>query len=169
MPIERQAGRSEDVRAATPACPRRRYVDPHHVIQDTALTLAERREILASWVSDANAVPDRPWLRQLESGFQVPVREIIEALKALDAVAQLPRGRGVEWNRREPPSDDDDDPPTAPAAAKRRDRRLNCPRDPRASPLERRFLKIAQQTRGVSCKPAPRKSPSGLLRQGPGG
>jgi hypothetical protein len=81
MPIEHHVGQPAGCPAAMLAHPAAGYAHPEDVVEDTALTLAEKREILAAWVSDANAVPDRPWLRQLESGFQVPVREIVEALK----------------------------------------------------------------------------------------
>ncbi len=84
MPFEQHVGWRATDPAAMLVPPAADCAHPEDVLENGALTPAEKREILAGWVSDANAVPDRPWLRQLESGFQVPVREIIEALKSLD-------------------------------------------------------------------------------------
>ena len=39
-----------------------------HILTDTRLTSQAKRELLASWASDANAVPHIPWLRQLPDG-----------------------------------------------------------------------------------------------------
>jgi hypothetical protein len=118
MTIEHQGGRPADARAAMLAHPAAGFVHPDDVVEDTAPTLAEKRETLAAWVSDANAVPDRPWLRQLESGFQVPVREIVEALQALDEMEHASRIQRAGRTDRKPPSDDDDDPPPSPIGAR---------------------------------------------------
>jgi hypothetical protein len=48
------------------------------------LTVAERRAILAACASDAHAVEDAPWLRQLENGARISVDEVLSALRALD-------------------------------------------------------------------------------------
>jgi hypothetical protein len=107
---------------------------PDEVLEDTSLTPAEKRAILASWVSDAHAVQDAPSLRRLDSGAVVPLDTILEALRSLDAsdepgasaparktilaFARPPRPllrlRGTTWRRS---GRDDDDPPPCPAAA----------------------------------------------------
>jgi hypothetical protein len=59
---------------------------PRDVLRDTALNAVQKRAILSSWASDANAVPDRPTLR-LAPGAEhpVPVSEVFEALWRLDS------------------------------------------------------------------------------------
>lgn len=115
------------------------FTHPDQVVNDRELTPAEKREILASWVSDTRAVEDKPALRQLDSGALVGVEEIFQALRSLDRAELRFEGAGPEnilaWrptsgrrNRREPPiqrngrlrwdsPDDDDDPPPCPARA----------------------------------------------------
>ena len=70
--------------AATPAA-LSSFTDPDDVLSDPGLSLAERRAILADWASDARAVEGCPPLRQIECGAQIPVAEILAALKRLDA------------------------------------------------------------------------------------
>ncbi|MGO3933589.1 hypothetical protein NP284_35395 [Rhodopseudomonas pseudopalustris] len=70
---------------------------PDQVLRDDALCAAEKRAILSSWASDANAVEHQPWLRSLPgSGRTVPLASILAALRRLD---------------------DDDDPPPKGGAA----------------------------------------------------
>jgi hypothetical protein len=57
---------------------------PDDVMSNLQLTRAQKREILASWASDARAVPDMPALRQLDNGAIVPVDDVLRALNALD-------------------------------------------------------------------------------------
>ncbi|HEY3623854.1 MAG TPA: hypothetical protein VGL12_15955 [Roseiarcus sp.] len=57
---------------------------PDDVRSHSELTIAEKRAIFASWASDAHAVDDMPWLRQLECGDRIPLSEILRALRALD-------------------------------------------------------------------------------------
>lgn len=104
------------------------------VLEDTLMGLAAKREMLASWASDANAVPDFPQLRQLPDGSIVTLEQILSALRALDQQAPArslrevvpPRrrfgqskrpifGAGSYSNRRS--NHDDDDPPPCPAGA----------------------------------------------------
>jgi hypothetical protein len=106
---------------------------PYDVVDHPNLSSDEKRALLASWASGANAVPHMPSLRQLPDGSIVKVDDILRALKALDercdiiagpgnrtARWQLPfkRRRGT-WPRSWPGHgrDDDDDPPPCPAAA----------------------------------------------------
>ena len=87
------------------------YTGPDDVVDDPNLTLADKRAILASWVSDARAVESAPTLRRLDSGAVVEVGAILEALRRLDhsggVVVRLPTRRA-----RRKPCDDDDPPPT---------------------------------------------------------
>ncbi len=65
------------------------FSHPDDVLYDTRLTAQLKRELLASWASDANAVPHLPTLRQLPNGSIVKLHDIFEALKALDAGADV--------------------------------------------------------------------------------
>jgi hypothetical protein len=101
------------------------YTHPSDVTNDPKLTRAEKRAILASWISDARAVENAPSLRQLDSGAVVEVDAIQQALVSLDEPAptrtanckRLPawgrRRSGISWLRGS--NDNDDDPPPAPA------------------------------------------------------
>jgi hypothetical protein len=103
---------------------------PDDVLRDPRLTVAEKREILARWASDAHAVEDVPALRQLDDGSVVAVDLILQALKSLDCdegrtTARRPawkpyaRKRGSLLSRIRIPRrpSDDDDPPPRPASA----------------------------------------------------
>jgi hypothetical protein len=68
------------------------YTHPDDVASDPDLTLAERRAVLASWISDARAVEDSPSLRRLDSGAVVEVDAILRALVLLDEIAPGRRG-----------------------------------------------------------------------------
>jgi hypothetical protein len=61
------------------------FSHPDDVLSHSGLTAAEKRAILASWASDAHAVDDMPWLRQLECGARIPLSEVLKALRSLDA------------------------------------------------------------------------------------
>ena len=58
---------------------------PRDVVADPALSLSEKRAILASWASDASAIASCPSLRAPE-GLKAPIHidEILKALCALD-------------------------------------------------------------------------------------
>jgi hypothetical protein len=58
---------------------------PDDVLSHPVLTVAEKRVILASWASDAHAVENSPWLRQLECGARIPLSEVLSALRSLNA------------------------------------------------------------------------------------
>jgi flagella basal body P-ring formation protein FlgA len=66
------------------ACEAAIYMHPSDVMDDPKLTLAEKRAVLASWISDARAVENAPSLRQLDSGAVVEVDAIRQALVLLD-------------------------------------------------------------------------------------
>lgn len=105
------------------------FMHPDEVAADTRLTLGEKRALLASWASDARAVPDAPALRQLDNGAVLRVDDILRVLHALDEPGapaaraarhlgalrlRLPR-RLKSALRRNWSDDDDDDPPPCPA------------------------------------------------------
>jgi hypothetical protein len=58
---------------------------PDDVLSHSGLTVSEKRAILASSASDAHAVDDMPWLRQLECGARIPLSDVLSALRSLDA------------------------------------------------------------------------------------
>jgi hypothetical protein len=68
---------------------------PDEVLSHSGLTVAEKRAILASWASDAHAVDDMPWLRQLECGARVSLSEVLSALPSLDAEESPPSRRAA--------------------------------------------------------------------------
>ena len=104
-------------------------VNPRYVVNDPAMSLAEKRSLLASWASDARSVANYPSLRRLDSGALVAIDDVLEALKMLDGTTQRASARHARptlqrghWSRlrrgwwRRPHDDEDDDPPSpAPA------------------------------------------------------
>jgi hypothetical protein len=57
---------------------------PEDVVKDPALSLEEKRELLAAWASDAFAPPDHPGLRWLPGAEDpVPLMEINDALRRI--------------------------------------------------------------------------------------
>lgn len=61
------------------------FSHPDEVLSSPVLTAAEKRCVLAAWASDAFAVEDRPWHRQLPGApGVVPLKEILAALRRLD-------------------------------------------------------------------------------------
>ncbi len=80
------------------------FVHPDQVVNDSDLTLNEKRAILASWASDACAVEAAPALRQSAGGRVVRFDEIMDALRTLDrqqaATADVARfRRAPRWMR----------------------------------------------------------------------
>jgi hypothetical protein len=69
---------------------------PDDVLSHPGLTVAEKRAILASWASDAHAVDDMPWLRQLECGARIQLREVLSALRLLDKEEKGVSSRAAE-------------------------------------------------------------------------
>jgi len=68
------------------------YSSPADVLNDQALSPAEKRVILSSWASDIYAVESRPALRDIP-GVGVPMRlsDILGALRQLDNKENAPR------------------------------------------------------------------------------
>jgi hypothetical protein len=107
------------------------YTHPRDATTDPKLTTAEKRAVLASWISDARAVENAPSLRQLDSGAVVEVDAILQALVLLDQLVPDSRGdsKGLpplggrhgmisRWLRGfgpPPGANDDDGDPPAPA------------------------------------------------------
>ena len=61
------------------------YSHPSAVMADDMLTVPQKRCILAAWASDAFAVEDKPWHRQLPGQTElIPLAEILSALRRLD-------------------------------------------------------------------------------------
>jgi hypothetical protein len=66
---------------------------PDQVLRDDTLSRAEKRVILSSWASDANAVESQPWLRLIPgAGQPVPLAAILDALRRLDDGDPPPKG-----------------------------------------------------------------------------
>jgi hypothetical protein len=69
--------------------PAHAFQHPRDVVNDRDLAINEKRAILASWASDACAVEAVPALRHPPgTGQVVAVDEILDALRALDRLAQ---------------------------------------------------------------------------------
>jgi hypothetical protein len=64
--------------------PARAFAHPFDVVEDTDLTLNEKRAILASWASDACAATANPALRLTADGSAATWDDIMDALKELD-------------------------------------------------------------------------------------
>ena len=74
--------------------PARAFAHPSQVVNDSDLTLNEKRAILASWASDACAVEASPALREGPNGKPVKYDEIMDALRTLDGqVVDQPKYR----------------------------------------------------------------------------
>lgn len=67
--------------------PAQAFTHPSEVLRDSALTLNEKRAILASWASDACAIEAMPEMRRSASGPPVRFDDIMEALRMLDRQA----------------------------------------------------------------------------------
>lgn len=106
---------------------------PDALLEHPGLSPAEKRAVLAGWISDARAVPGQPALRQLDSGAIADVDTLLAALAALDGppggsaprppTPRRPRGRTIRnracsrgriWGLEQ---EENDDPPPCPAAA----------------------------------------------------
>ena len=68
-----------------------RFTHPFDVARHPTLEPEVKRAILASWASDASAVPDQPALRRpAEVEVPVPIDDVLAALGALDGGAPAP-------------------------------------------------------------------------------
>jgi hypothetical protein len=76
------------------------YSDPSEVLADPVLSSLEKRCVLAAWASDAFAVEDSPWLRQLPgSPSAIWVGHILSALRELDEEDDPPPLSGAPAQR----------------------------------------------------------------------
>jgi hypothetical protein len=91
------------------------YTGPDDVAGDPNLTTADKRAILASWVSEARAGEDAPTLRRLDSGAVVELDAVLKALRGLDQLSGVVVRLPPRVARRK--DLDDDDPPPTPARA----------------------------------------------------
>ena len=104
------------------------FNNPGSVLNDTSLTVDEKRSLLASWASDARAVPDDLSLRRLDDGAMVNLDEILKSPKRLERNPRTTRSTNLSdrfygshsWEvlsriLRRGKNDDDDDDPTSPA------------------------------------------------------
>jgi len=81
--------------------PARAFAHPNDVLADPALTLQEKRAILASWASDACAVEAAPALRCLPGGSRhVSFDDVMDALMELDRRSVQPNPQGTPVARR---------------------------------------------------------------------
>jgi hypothetical protein len=107
---------------------------PEEILSDPILSKEEKRAVLASWLSDARALPDAPRWRQLDNGALVDVDDLYAALRVLDdldagvekdasgytsSTSWHPR-RKSRWignfiRRKRDEDDDGEDPPPVPA------------------------------------------------------
>lgn len=79
------------------------FSDPLDVLKDPHLTTKQKREILASWASDASAVRDEPRLRWLLGTPEpVPLTEVQEALARLDRSSSAEERSPTSSARRNP-------------------------------------------------------------------
>jgi hypothetical protein len=97
--------------------PARFFRHPRDVVEDAALTTAEKRAILSSWASDACAIESTPALRQIPgSGHVVRFDDVIDALQELDGKAD-DIGRIGEPQRRRRGSQRGGDPEEGPTGS----------------------------------------------------
>lgn len=106
-------------------CTNNRLTHPMAIVSDATMTTDQKRSVLASWASDARAVPDHPSQRRLDNGCLVGIDDILAALKGLDQMADGPNPdelgkrsylrrhwRTLSRLRRRHRDNGDDDPPT---------------------------------------------------------
>ena len=102
------------------------FNNPGSVLRDASLTINQKRSLLASWASDARAIPDHPGLRRLDDGAIVDLDDILESLKQLERIPCTTRSTSLSdrFYRRQSWSvlsrilrrgENDDDDPTSPA------------------------------------------------------
>lgn len=75
------------------------FSHPSEVLSNPVLSLEEKRCVLVAWASDAFAVKDRPWLRQLPGTDEIPLLEIFRALRRLGRNDDPPPQRGAPGMR----------------------------------------------------------------------
>lgn len=74
---------------------------PMDVVSDPDLTLAEKKALLASWASDAQALENQPAFRRSDPHRKpVPIDDIFAALRHLDLFPDVGRQAARELRRR---------------------------------------------------------------------
>ncbi len=102
------------------------HTNPQSVLRAATMTVKEKRSLLASWASDARAVPDHPGVRRLDDGRILELDDILDALKQLGEFPSSTRStkqshrsyrlrRWATLSRIFRRGDNDDDDPTSPA------------------------------------------------------
>src|SRR3569832_2919566 len=61
-----------------------KVTSPLDIVRDLKMSTEAKRGLLASWASDARAVPNCPALRRLDDGNLVLIDDVLDALKLLD-------------------------------------------------------------------------------------
>ena len=88
---------------------------PEEILDDPTLSRDAKRAVLASWLSDARALPDTPRWRQLDNGAFVDVDDLYAALRAVDVGierGELECASFTSWRpRRRNPADWQHHPP----------------------------------------------------------
>lgn len=64
------------------------YYHPREIVADGSLSIARRRQLLAFWLSDANALPSAPSIRS-SGRTTTTVDELRDALIALDELEAM--------------------------------------------------------------------------------
>ncbi|HWW48465.1 MAG TPA: hypothetical protein VNZ94_11560 [Xanthobacteraceae bacterium] len=84
--------------------PAAHYASPTDVLNDTELSVPEKRIILSSWASDMYAVESCPALRNIPGmGHAIRLADILAALRRLDGGNDdPPQGGGVPMRLRRP-------------------------------------------------------------------
>jgi len=83
--------------------PAAHYLSPDDVLNDRALSVAEKRIILSSWASDMYAVESCPALRDVPGiGHSIRLADILAALRQLDSEDDPPPRGGAAMRGRRP-------------------------------------------------------------------
>jgi hypothetical protein len=83
--------------------PAAHYTSPDDVLNDQALSVAEKRIILSSWASDMYAVESCPALREVPGiGHCIRLADILAALRRLDTEDDPPPRGGAAMRLRRP-------------------------------------------------------------------
>ena len=83
--------------------PAAHYESPDDVLNDSELSVPEKRIILSSWASDMFVVESCPTLREMPGmGCTIRLADILAALRQLDGDDDPPRPGGVPMRLRRP-------------------------------------------------------------------
>jgi hypothetical protein len=109
MEMTQSFSNSQATSSPTPSSVAAIYTHPTDVTSDSTLTIAEKRAILASWISHARAVEDAPSLGRPDSGAVVSIDEFAKPwfrsmnrcweAEILIAIGFYPWSAGVAWSQ----------------------------------------------------------------------